>query len=251
MLYWPNGALGVKIVLLGTGSAIPSVTRLSSSSLVVASGSTLLVDIGPAVVRRIMELDYSLGDVDVLLLTHFHPDHSVDLATFLFECNFGSTPRRRPLTIIGGKGVQLFIRRFYRLYPWIRPLHYKIAVKSLPDGLWKTGDIIVKTAPTEHREESIAVRFEQKGKCVVFSGDTDYSPSLVELAKGADLLVSECTFPARKKEGHLNLMTLLKMVAEAQPKGVIMTHLDPEWEQFRGSLPLPLLLGEDGMEIDL
>ena len=65
------------------------------------------------------------------------------------------------------------------------------------------------------------------------------------------LLVVECAFPERKMKGHLNLETLLPVVRQAKPKQVILSHLDPEWEKYGAPLPAPLLLGEDGMEIDL
>jgi ribonuclease BN (tRNA processing enzyme) len=102
-----------------------------------------------------------------------------------------------------------------------------------------------------HRPESIGVRIEERGKRVVFSGDTDYSPALAALAADADLLVVECSFPEQKVRGHLNLPTLLTVVREARPKRVIMSHLSPVWEEFRGVLPPPLLLGEDGLTMEL
>ena len=102
-----------------------------------------------------------------------------------------------------------------------------------------------------HREESIGIRVEERGKSIVFSGDTGYTPALADLAANADLLIVECAFPERKMEGHLNLETLLPIIRRANPKRVILSHLYPEWEQYRAPLPAPLLLGEDGMEVDL
>jgi ribonuclease BN (tRNA processing enzyme) len=102
-----------------------------------------------------------------------------------------------------------------------------------------------------HREESIAIRVEEEGKSVVFSGDTDESPALAELAGNADLLVVECSFPDRRMKGHLDLRTLLPIVRRANPKQVVLTHLAPEWEGYDAPLPAPLVLGEDGMEIEI
>lgn len=69
--------------------------------------------------------------------------------------------------------------------------------------------------------------------------------------KGADLLVSECSFPDLKAKGHLNLAALEKIVERAKPKQVILSHLYSEWETFRGVLHAPFLLAEDGLEITL
>ena len=44
---------------------------------------------------------------------------------------------------------------------------------------------------------------------------------------------------------------LQKIVDEANPKRVIISHLYPDWDDFRGVLHSPFLLGEDGMEIEV
>jgi ribonuclease BN (tRNA processing enzyme) len=94
------------------------------------------------------------------------------------------------------------------------------------------------------------VRIEEI-RAVVFSGDTDYSANLIRLARGADLLVVECSFPEQKVKGHLDLASLERIVARAKPRQVLLSHLYPAWENFRGVLHAPLLLAEDGLEIEL
>jgi ribonuclease BN (tRNA processing enzyme) len=241
----------MKIKMLGTGSSLSSLRRSSSSCLVFTGAGNVLIDIGPSVVRRLLEFGYTPEDVDVIVLTHFHPDHTVDLATFLFACNYGERRRRKPLLIIGGEGVRAFFRRLARLFPWVEPKGYPMTVKTLRKGRWRTGHLSLTAAPMNHREESIAVCIGENGKRAVFSGDTAYSPELIRLASTADLLVVECTHPARREKGHLNLPDLRRTVDAAAPFQVVLTHLSPEWEAFHHSLPPPLLLGEDGMEIEL
>jgi ribonuclease BN (tRNA processing enzyme) len=241
----------MKIKMLGTGSSVPSLRRMSPSCLISTGMGNILIDVGPSVVRRLLEFGFTASDVDVVILTHFHPDHTVDLATFLFDCNYGETKREKPLLLLGGKGVKLFYRRLRRVYPWIEPISYRLTIKSCPRGSTKMGALSIETAPVNHREESIGVRLEENGKSAVFSGDTAYSASLVDLASRADMFVVECSRPTEKTDGHLNLASLLEIVDQAHPRQVIITHLFPEWEQFSGCLPAPLLSGEDGMEIDL
>ena len=182
---------------------------------------------------------------------HQYVSNIVDLATLLFSYNYGSTKRQRPLTIIGGKGIKIFMHRLYRLYPWIEPIDYDFVVKTMPKGKLIHSGLTIITSPVEHRTESIAVRLEENGKSAVFSGDTDTAPSLIDLAQDADLLVLECTYPLQKERGHLNLVALKEIVTQARPDRVILTHLDPQWEDYHSPLPAPLLLGEDCMEIEV
>jgi ribonuclease BN (tRNA processing enzyme) len=211
----------------------------------------VLIDVGPSVVRRLLELGYTPDEIDVIILTHFHPDHTVDLATFLFACNYGERERQKPLTILGGRGINAFYRRFSRLFPWIEAKGYVTTVKGLPSGRWNMGNLFVVTQPVEHRAESIAIRVEERGKTAVFSGDTAYSPAFPDFAAGADILILECTSPIKKEEGHLNLADARRIARKARPGQTILTHLSPEWETFDHPIPRPLLLGEDGMEIEL
>ena len=241
----------MKIRILGTGGAVPSLRRLSSAYLVSLSGGNMLIDVGPSVVRRLLEFGRTVNDVDIVVLTHFHPDHAVDLSTFLFACNYGERERRKPLFLVGGPGVRRFYSLLLRLYPSTAPNSYDLSVKTLSRGRHAVGGVSLAIAPMSHREESIAIRVEEEGKSVVFSGDTDESPALAELAGNADLLVVECSFPDRRMKGHLDLRTLLPIVRRANPKQVVLTHLAPEWEGYDAPLPAPLVLGEDGMEIEI
>jgi ribonuclease BN (tRNA processing enzyme) len=69
----------MKLKILGTGTATPSLQRASSSYLLSTTWGNILVDIGPSVVRRLLEYGYTTDDVDMVVLTHFHPDHTAGL----------------------------------------------------------------------------------------------------------------------------------------------------------------------------
>jgi ribonuclease BN (tRNA processing enzyme) len=240
----------VKLKILGTGTSIPSLRRCSSSYLLLTKKYVVLVDVGPSVVRRLLESGYEINDIDVIILTHFHVDHSADLSTFLFACNYGIEPRTKPLFIIGGQGIYKFYNGLLSIYPWILPKSYKLTLRSISKGILEMEDLLIETDRMNHNRESIGVRIEGE-KNITFSGDTDYSRNLVRLALGVDLLVVECSFPERKVKGHLNLSVLERIVKEANPKRVIISHLYPEWEAFSGVLHAPYLIGEDGLEVEL
>ncbi len=240
----------MKLKILGTGTANPSLQRLSSSYLLLTAWGTILVDVGPSVVRRLLEYGCTTDQIDMIVLTHFHPDHTTDLATFLFASNFGDVPRKKPLFLLGGRGLEKFFARFVRLYRWLAPTGYDLHLRSLPAGALQLDGLLLRTCQVNHNPESIGVRADEN-KGVVFSGDTGHSKNLVALAADSDLLVCECSFPARRVPGHLNLSDVQRMVKEARPKRVILSHLYPEWDTFKGVLHDPLLLGVDGLEVDL
>ncbi len=240
----------MKIVMLGTGSGVPSLHRNSSSYLVVSQKQNILVDIGPSVVRRLLEYGYTTDDIDAIVLTHFHVDHTADLSTFLFASNYGERPRSKPLMILGGPGLYKFYHGMLNVYRWLLPTTYRLTLRNILNNRLSVNDVVIKGVKVNHNKESVGISIE-RGKRVVFSGDTDYSKNLIKLARGADLFVVECSFPEKKVEGHMNLDTLEKVVLQAQPKRVIVSHLYPAWDAFKGILHSPYLLGEDGLEIEL
>lgn len=240
----------MNVRILGTGTSIPSLKRLSSSYLVTVRGYRILVDVGPSVVRRLLEFGYTVDDIDLIIITHFHVDHTADLSTFLFACNYGIEPRRKPLFLIGGPGFKKFFKGLSAIYPWVLPNFYGLTIKVLARGIYSFHGIRIETIRVNHNSESIAFKITDK-KSVVFTGDTAYSKNLSRLSKDADLMITECSFPERKVKGHLNLAGLDRMVSEATPKRVILSHLYPDWDDFKAVLHEPYLLAEDGMEIEV
>lgn len=240
----------MKIKVLGTGTCVPSLQRSSSSYLVQTKQLNILIDVGPSVVRRLLEYGFTTRDIDVIILTHFHVDHTADLSTFLFASNYDVEARAKELSVVGGDGLHDFYRGLLAVYPWLLPRSYEISLREMSEGTLNKGGLVITTAQMEHNNESIGVRVEER-KSVTFSGDTDYTKNLIKLASGTDLLIAECSFPERKVDGHLNLEILQKIVDEANPKRVLISHLYPEWDDFSGVLHAPYLLGEDGMEIEV
>jgi len=238
------------VKLLGTGTCVPSLHRGSSSYLVQTKDMNILVDVGPSVVRRLLENGFTTRDIDVIILTHFHVDHTADFSTFLFASNYDVVPRTRKLSVVAGKGLNDFMKKLLVVYPWLTPKSFEISFHEMSGGFMEEGGLTITAAPMVHNDESIGVRIEEN-KSVTFSGDTDYTENLVDLAKETDLLVAECSFPEKKVNGHLNLASLQQIVDQTKPKRVILSHLYPDWDDFHGVLHAPYLLGEDGMEITL
>jgi ribonuclease BN (tRNA processing enzyme) len=240
----------MKVKVLGTGTCVPSLQRCSSSYLLRTKQVNILIDVGPSIVRRLLEYGYTTRTIDVIVLTHFHVDHTADLSTFLFASNYDVEARTRPLTIIGGPGINEFLENLIKVYRWLTPKSYELFLREEVDCKFNLGGLVITVTRVAHNDESIAIRIKDH-KSVTFSGDTDYTKNIVNLASGTDLLVAECSFPVRKVDGHLNLETLQRIADEANLKRVLISHLYPEWEDFHGVLHAPYLLGEDGMEIEV
>jgi len=98
------------ITILGSGTCVPSLKRSSCSLLVETGNAKILFDSGAGTMRRLMETGVTIFDISHIFFSHFHPDHTGELASFLFSRKYPPADGRNiPLTIVAARG---FIRFF-------------------------------------------------------------------------------------------------------------------------------------------
>jgi ribonuclease BN (tRNA processing enzyme) len=224
-----------EIIFLGTGTGVPSAERASPAILLRLPSDNILIDMGPGTLRQLARLSILITDINYIFLTHLHPDHSADLVPFLFAGKYPPYLQKRlPCHLYAGKDIESFVQGLKGVYGrWIEWPPGLFRVMPLPqDRPWENhldGFTLLST-PVYHTSSSLGFRITlPDGKGLVFSGDSDYSSSLVELAEEADLLVCECSFPEEEKvEGHLTPSLAGRIAREARVKKLILTHFYPE-----------------------
>jgi ribonuclease BN (tRNA processing enzyme) len=255
---------GITVTILGSGTCVPSLSRSSSAISARINWKYLLFDMGPGTTRRLLESGRSIFDISYLFLTHFHPDHTGELASFLFSRKYGNHSEfEHPLTIIGGRGLIIFYQGLKTAYGhWIETNHHLpqwIEMDNCQRDFLEFEGFTVKSIPMKHNEESVAFRITNSaGVSFVYSGDTDYCTNLVELSDHADLLICESSFPdGHKTEGHLTPSLAGEIARQANVRQLALTHFYPECDeadlekQCRKTYQGPLILAEDLMEINL
>jgi ribonuclease BN (tRNA processing enzyme) len=226
--------------------------------------SRLLFDSGPGTMRRLLETQTTIFDITHIFYSHFHPDHTAEFVPFIFATKYPDGNRRQiPLTVSGGRGLLNFYERLKSVYgQWIELTPGLLEIIEFDNKNADTitfEDFTVNTAPVKHIEESIAFRITSTdGFSAVYTGDTDYSETIIDLAKDADLLICECALPDRHKvEGHLTPSLAGDLAAKAGVRKLVLTHFYPECDQediaaeCRQTYSGPLVLAEDLMEIEV
>jgi ribonuclease BN (tRNA processing enzyme) len=188
--------------------------------------------------RRLLEAGVSIFELTHIGLSHFHPDHTSELVPLLFATKYPDNQQRRnPLTLLAGQGFQAFYDGLRTVYgQWIELAPGLLKIEVLDNGKPASVDMhdfTLQTTPVAHNPESIAYRINHPdGQAVVYSGDTDYSDHLVDLARDADLLICECAFPdADKVPGHLSPSIAGKIAQRANVKQLVLTHFYPACDQ--------------------
>jgi ribonuclease Z len=243
----------MRIVMLGTGAALPDPDRCHTSILItLESGRHLMLDCGHGATRQLMRVDVNPADVGDLFLTHLHHDHVCELPFFVISGWILN--RVGALNIFGPDGTKKLVGHLFEngafdadirargAYPArqanmeaIRPNVTEYASGVICDD----GELRVTAALMDHIPTEISpcygFRIEAEGKTVVFSGDTAPCDNILALSRGADLLIHECTFTEafiehrRKSQvgtfSHTSPQDLGRLAVEAGVKRVVATHI--------------------------
>ena len=240
----------MEITVVGTGTVVPRPERRQSCVVVETDGGEMLVfDLGAGAVRGMVAAGLDPFATDRIFFTHFHPDHTLDAANLLFAMNYGTDrPRTRPLPVAGPEPFGSFWASIMAVWGEWMAGGYPIHTTELPhtcDSPLELDGCRITWAPAAHRPESIAYRLDGEGGSFVYTGDTEYSPSVVELARGADTLLIECSMPDDAPvPGHLTPTGVARMAREAGVGRVVLTHLYPAVDD--GQLPAEVERGFDG-----
>ncbi len=254
----PGGEGLAEIVILGSGTGVPTLRRGSPGLLLISESSNTLIDSGSGTLRRMLETGMNYQDLDLLLYTHTHPDHVSDLVPILFACKYTDSPRQKDLQCIGGPGFKSYFDQVKKIHGrWIEPESYRLTVDEVAQQPFSFRDLRISAKPMAHLPESVGYRIDFRDeKSLAISGDTDYCKNIVDLGFEVDFLVLECSFPDGKKiEGHLTPSLAGKIATEARCKRLLLTHLYPVCDQHnildqcRRSFQGETILGEDFMRI--
>ncbi|MEJ2142883.1 MAG: MBL fold metallo-hydrolase [Gammaproteobacteria bacterium] len=240
---------GIGLQVLGSGGPEIDDGRASSGYLVWQDGhARILVDMGSGSLLNFEQSQASLNDLDVILLTHLHVDHSNDLPALVKSSFFTNRDRDLPIygptgnhlmpsmttfvqTLFGEKGAFRYLSDFldgsqpYRLLP--------ANIDSTLEDIHVVVDnqrFRISAIPVNHGPiPAIAWRVDIGGTSVVFSGDTSNKKDVLwQLAKQADILVAhhaiaEVSNPVARNL-HMPPSEIGKIAARAGVKKLVLSH---------------------------
>ncbi len=227
----------MEITVVGSGTVVPRLGRRQSCVTVETGGEMLVIDLGSGAVRGMLHAGLDPFAVARIFFTHFHPDHTVDVVPLLFSIKYGAEEERTlPLYLTGPEPFAEFWESVTGVWGEFMLGDYPTRVSELPHECASPLDLPgcrLSWAPAEHRPESIAYRLEGEDGVFVYTGDTEYSESVVELARGAHTLLIECSFPdAGPVPGHLTPSSAARIASEAGVERVVLTHVYPTADEL-------------------
>jgi ribonuclease BN (tRNA processing enzyme) len=247
----------MKLVILGSGTCVPSLNRSSPAYYIKGEGREVLLDCGGGTVLQLEKIGKSYKNIDALFITHTHPDHIAGLLPLIHA--MVATPlfkREKIFTLAGPPGTMKFFKG--HIVPFFgKVVTSFIQVREIEDKM-DYPPFHILTTRTMHSSNSTAYRFEKSGHAIVFSGDADYDQGIVELAKDCDLLIADCAFPeSMKKQGHMTPKECGLLARNAGAKKLLLSHLhalpvsdNDKLRECRKVFQGDVSIAEDLMEFD-
>ena len=244
----------MQLQFVGCGDAFGSGGRANTCFHVTGNSINFLIDCGASSLPALKRLNIARNDIDLILITHFHGDHFAGLPFLLLDAQFGR--RSPPLVIAGPAGIETRLPQAMEVmfeHSSRTKQKFELSIVTLhPQQPHRFGEVNVTPYSVVHGESGgpfLGYRIEAEGRVIAYSADTEWTETLVPLARNADLFIAEAYTYDRIVKNHLSLSTLEAHLPEIAPKRLILTHMS---DDMLGRLDsLHHTTANDGMIVEL
>jgi ribonuclease BN (tRNA processing enzyme) len=229
----------VELTVLGKSPAMPDADGANSGYLLRHQGYTLLVDCGSGVFSKLRALADPL-EVDAVLITHLHADHTTDLIPFSHALNYPYAHHGKRPALWGPPGSQKGFATLCGIYGAESQIEQAFEFAEYNgDATLDMGPFEIRLGAVPHYVPTWACDFRAgDGGRITFGADCGPNDAIVELARGTDLLMLEATEgpqalghePSSGNEfrGHLSAQEAGELARRAGAKRLLLTHYSDE-----------------------
>jgi ribonuclease BN (tRNA processing enzyme) len=222
----------MRLTILGTGTARPLPDTGASGILVETETTAVLFDIGSGIAARV-EATIGALNLDGIVIGHFHADHWIDLAPLRYRFPWGQpAPAPCPLYLPpGGKDhLEHLATAINERSGFFDPA---FAVTEYQSGQEiRIGDLTIVPHPVGHYVPAWSMNIQGPDARVVYAGDMGPSEAVIDLARGADLLILEATLESAStddaRRGHLSTEEAIDHAARAGVPRALLVHYASE-----------------------
>ncbi len=214
----------MELRILGRAGGVGRAGEACSGYLVQEGATRLLLDCGAGVAARLQEV-CPLERLDHVVISHWHPDHASDAGV-----------------LVHGRIIQRILGQSQGTLHFYAPasspdlervgkVENGCAAHVIRGGdTLRVGGLSLDFLRTRHPVECLAVRVvsQASGQALVYTADGALTDELADFARGADLLLAECSLYAGvsgEGPGHMNADDVAELARRARPRALVLTHL--------------------------
>jgi ribonuclease Z len=250
-----------RLVIFGSAAAVSDAEHDNTHFLLQGDyGSNILVDCGSNPLVKLRRCAVHPGALTDMILTHFHPDHVAGVPILLMQ--MWLLHHQRTLNVYGLHHCVCRVERMMQSFLWdtwpdFFPVVFHPVSEQPAQPVLENEDFRITSWPTRHFIPTIGLRIEVKtsGRIVAYSGDTEPTPDIVQLACGANLLLHEA---AGGSAGHSSAAQAGQTAAAAGVQQLELIHYrvgdsDPHRlvDEAQTTFTGPVALAEDLKEYEL
>src|SRR5260370_2172687 len=211
---------------VGSGDAFGSGGRFNTCFHVVAEELNFLIDCGASSLVAMKRIGMDRNAIDLIVLTHYHADYCGGVPFFILDAQFVAK-RTRPLTIAGPPPIkEWFPRQMEAAFAGSAPSRKKFEVSLVelaPERPWRFHDAEIRSVRARHGLPPASYhgyRITIDGKVLAFSGDSEWTDSLIKLERVADHLVTGDYVFNQPVQMHLAYRQLTEKLPLIRPKAL-------------------------------
>jgi len=223
----------MRLQFVGCGDALGSGGRYNTCFHLTGGTVNCLIDCGASSLPALKKLGIARDAIDLILITHFHGDHFAGLPFFMLDAQFRR--RSRPLVIAGPEGIEMRLTQvmeaLFEHSSRTKPKFDLSVIALKPEQRRSFGAVTVTPYPVVHGESGgpfLGYRIEAEGRVIAYSADTEWTETLISLAREADLFIAEAYYYDKIVKNHLSLSTLQARLPEIRPKRLVLTHMSDD-----------------------
>jgi ribonuclease BN (tRNA processing enzyme) len=227
--------LSIRLTILGKSPSWQDRDGACSSYLVEAAGLTLMIDCGSGAFAKLRS-HHDYAQVDAIIVSHLHADHTLDLVPFAYALTVGPRLRSDRPVLHAPPGARAAWQRLCGAWGSKTLIEDAFELREYdPSGELELDGVRVRFQPVPHYVPAYALelRTSDGPRRLVFSADCGPNDELVEFARGAELLLIEATRldqPLRPDEdpneppGHLSASDAGTIGRRSGVGRIVLTH---------------------------
>lgn len=241
----------MRLTILGSSGKFATLERACAGYLLETDQGHLLIDIGSGAWQRLLgQIDHR--DLNGVVLSHRHPDHTTDLFQLFHARQYSDTPSEEPIPLWAPAET------LERVTGYAPDLDESFDIRPVAaGGAIEAIGTTIQFFEMAHPCETVGMRIQANGLVVAYSSDTGPDADLLGLASGADIFLCEATFQEADApwEGHMSAADAARAATAAQAKNLVLTHLPPDRDyglslaEAERASEVPVRLATDGLSL--